>query len=183
MPFGLEKIPFVVGLGCAQREQQADNNPLMIMKLKTTRILLPLALLSLLSWGCSEQQQDRTGDAYEDTKEAVQETADKAGDAIANAWDQVSGFSADRRDEFITTMQDAYSDLQSGVENLQERSEEISDQAVNQFDEASAAFQHQMDRAGDASADAWEASKDGVNEAWDNLVEAYENMQSEDPDS
>lgn len=149
------------------------------MKTRTKRTLLPLALLPLLSLGCSEKQQDRAERAYDDTKDTVRESASEAGDALTNAWDHVADFSADQKDEFVAFMQRSYADLKSGADKLRNESGEISDEAAREFDEANEVFQEKMDKTGDASADAWDTTKDEVKEAWNNLVEAYENMKSE----
>jgi hypothetical protein len=155
----------------------------MIMKMKYTRTLLPLTLLAFIGWGCSDKSQDQAGEAYDDAKGTLHESAEQVGDSVANAWDTVADFSAEQSARFVSTMETAYSRLESGAGNLQHEAGDLSDDAVNQYNQASEAFKDQLDKAGNASSDAWDSTKEGVGEAWNNLVEAYENLQSEATDS
>jgi hypothetical protein len=76
-------------------------------------------------------------------------------------------------------MQKGYDDLKTKANALENDADDASDETAAEFNEAAEAFEGQLEKAGDASADAWDATKDGVQEAWNNLVEAYDELKAE----
>lgn len=135
--------------------------------------LLPVALV-LLS-GCGDTAETRHEGPLETTGEAVSDAVEDTAEAMENAWNTVADFTAEQSDRLVSNMRDAHNDLRDRFHTRRTETD-LPDQARENFEQASEAFQAQLDQAADASADAWDTTKEATREAWENLVKAYEDL-------
>ena len=145
---------------------------------KHTLTTLPV-LLALFLGGCEKPVDEQAGEAYDNTTDAVTEAAEQTGDTLANAWDDVAGYTAKKKDDFVSALEDGYEGMKQRASQWSDDSPDISEQAKEQFQEAGEAFQTALDNAGEASGDAWDSTKETVGEAWNNLRNAYDNLREE----
>lgn len=145
-----------------------------------TRISITLAagiIAAAAFSGCTKQEQKSAGatvqNAYEDSK---------AG--LAKAWDNVKGYSFDKRDDFTASAKSlgAKMDVQlSEVRaNFSEAKASASRKAaMDDLKSSEADFKEKMKALGNATADTWDSAKKNVMLSWDRLEAAYYKARAE----
>jgi len=137
------------------------------------------ALLAAFGAGCGDASREQARETYAEAKETVRQKAHAAGDALADAWDRVAGFTAERKDRFYAAMQASRDALEAEADKLRKESENVSEAAVERFRRAGAEFEASLRNAAEASSEAWGAAKDDVRKAWNDFVDAFQKLRSQ----
>src|SRR5215207_5470049 len=148
----------------------------MTMKLPSARVA-PLALLSLavataLLASCSKKTRDDAGTTaqgvYNDTK-----------NAMSNAWDDVKGFTFDKKSDFEKSAKAMSSKMESQLSEVRANYSEAKASAsrkaaMTELKNSEADYKEKMAALGNATAATWDSAKQNVISAWDKLQASYQ---------
>jgi hypothetical protein len=148
----------------------------MTMKLPSPRFL-PLAVLSLglvtaLLSGCSKKTRDDASataqGVYTDTK-----------NAMANAWDDVKGFTFDKKSDFEKSAKAMSSKMEAQLSEVRANYSEAKASAsrkaaMDELKNSEADYKDKVAALGNATAATWDSAKQNVIAAWDKLQASYQ---------
>jgi hypothetical protein len=160
----------------------ASIHHIMKNKLILTTTLLATSLAMLTLAACSKSKRDDLADkskeAYQDTKAAVKEIAHDTKVAVVKSWDDLKGYTFEKRSNFATKLKAHQADFEAGVSKLRAEYSEATAStsrkaAMSELNDSEADYQEKLAAVGNATADTWDAARDNVIASWDRLQASY----------
>lgn len=138
------------------------------------------ALLALTGCNKAEQQtaQDKAQAAADKTGAAIKDAYNDTKAAMGRAWDNVKGYTYEKRSDFDAHAKAVSADMDVQVAKLRTEYSEAKASAsrkaaMEELKTSEADYKEKLRALGGASADTWEASKQNVILAWEKLEASY----------